>query len=167
MKVSKLMARDVVSCSPTDPVTRAAQIMWEQDCGCVPVVDPGKSVLGMITDRDTCMAAYTRGQALGVMTVAEVMSDGPSVCRTTDDVETALRTMAEKQLHRLPVVDENQRLAGMLSLADVVQAADSKDPAARREYAEKIVEAMTAVTRPRQRREAQTRARREALAAGA
>jgi CBS domain-containing protein len=167
VKVSELMTRDVLTCRPTDSMSRAAQIMWEQDCGCVPIVDAERSVLGMITDRDACIASYTRGLALGEMAIGQAMSNGAAVCRMNDDVETALRIMAEKQLHRLPVVDQGQRLAGMLSMADVVQAVGGRDVATRRKYAEEILDVMAAVTRPRRERPAQKPAKRVQIPVGA
>jgi CBS domain-containing protein len=140
---------------------RAAQIMWEGDCGCVPIVDARRNVQGMITDRDLCMAAYTRGQALSSMSVAQAMSDGVVCCRTEDDVEDALKRMAESQLHRLPVVDEGNQLAGMLSMADILQSR------LRRKHAEEMLETMVALTRPRRAHEVQEPAKRVSVGAGA
>ena len=64
LKVKELMTLDVSCCHPGDTLERAAELMWQHDCGCVPVVDEGSHVVGMITDRDVCMAAYTRGVSL-------------------------------------------------------------------------------------------------------
>ena len=64
MKVGDLMTKDVKACSQHDSLNRAAQLMWENDCGSVPVVDSDSKVVGMLTDRDICMAAYTKGIAL-------------------------------------------------------------------------------------------------------
>lgn len=153
MKVSQLMTRDVLTVRPADPLSRAAQIMWEADCGCVPVVGPSGEVEGMITDRDACMAAYTRGRALATLSVAQAMSREPVTCRANDALESALRTMAAKQLHRLPVIDDERRLAGVLSMADVLQGADAKDATARRKLADGVVDALKAVTQPRRRSE--------------
>lgn len=167
MRVSELMTRDVLACRPADSMDRAVQIMWERDCGCVPIVDAERNVLGMLTDRDACMAAYTGGGTLRALKVAQAMSNGVACCRADDDVEVALRTMAEKQLHRLPVVEHGQRLVGMLSMADLVQAAKAVDGAKRRKYAEEVLDTLITVTRPRQARASQRPAGREAVAAGA
>ena len=67
MKVSQLMTKDVATCRADEPVSRAAQIMWDHDCGCVPVVDDAGHIQGMITDRDICMAAFTQGKRLDEM----------------------------------------------------------------------------------------------------
>src|SRR5260370_37373881 len=64
MKVAELMVGEVTACSPDDALNRAAQIMWENDCGSVPVVDRAARLIAMLTDRDICMAAYTRGGGL-------------------------------------------------------------------------------------------------------
>ena len=74
MKIQNLMTRDVRTCRREDVLVEAARIMWENDCGSVPVVDAQRHVVGMITDRDICMAAYTRGQRLADMTVESAMS---------------------------------------------------------------------------------------------
>ena len=87
MNVGQLMTRTVHACNPDDPLHVAAQIMWEQDCGCVPVVvdeEGGSRVVGMLTDRDVCMAAYTQGKALAVIKVSSAMSREVCSCRPTD-----------------------------------------------------------------------------------
>ena len=73
MKVEQLMSRDVKTCQATEMLNRAAQLMWENDCGCVPVVDEDGRAVGMITDRDVCMAAYTQGRLLDALPVASAM----------------------------------------------------------------------------------------------
>jgi CBS domain-containing protein len=168
VKVSELMRADVRSCRPTDTLDRAAQIMWDEDCGCVPVVDRERNVVGMITDRDACMAAYTQGRMLGGVTVQRAMSKDAACCRTGDDVEAALRLMGEKQVRRLPVVDTSRHLAGVLSLSDVVLAmAGSKDAGRRKRYAEEILETMAAITHPRPAHERHEGAMHAAMSAGA
>jgi CBS domain-containing protein len=154
MKVSELMSREVLACRPTDSMERAAQIMWEKDCGCVPIVDAGRNVQGMITDRDLCMAAYIKGQTLRSMSVAQAMSNSAACCRVDDDVEDALQMMAEKQLHRLPVVNDGEGLVGMLSLTDILQSRF------RRKHLDEVLETMVAVTCPRHPHEVQTSAKR-------
>lgn len=126
MKVEQLMARDVKACGPDEALNRAAQIMWEQDCGCVPVVnrdDGGARVVGMLTDRDICMAAYTQGLPLRAIKVSSAMAREVRTCRATDPVPTALKILQTNQLHRLPVLDADEHLIGLLSLADVAREA--------------------------------------------
>lgn len=122
MRVEQLMTRTVKTCTPTDSLERAAGIMWDYDCGALPVVagdEEGGRVVGMLTDRDVCMAAYTQGRALREIPVASAMSQRLCTCRATDAVGVALKVMETNQLHRLPVVDGGDRLIGLLSLADL------------------------------------------------
>lgn len=117
--VRKLM-KTPVACSPEDSLNRVAQIMWDVDCGVVPVVSSSGSLVGMITDRDLCMAAYTRGATLGAMTAGSVMSKEVHSCGAGDSIGHAVRVMAEKQVRRLPVIEDG-KLVGLISLADVAQ----------------------------------------------
>jgi len=122
MKVEQLMTRNVETCRSDDRLSRAAQIMWEHDCGVVPVVAGGNGtarVVGMLTDRDICMAAYTQGRSLNDIPVASTMSRHLCSCRPSDAIGVALKVMETNQLRRLPVVDQDDRLVGLLSIADV------------------------------------------------
>ncbi len=78
------MVREVGSCAPTDSLNVAARLMWERDCGCVPVVDRDNVVVGIVTDRDICMGAYTQGCSLHLIQVQDVMGT-PVVCSEPDD----------------------------------------------------------------------------------
>jgi CBS-domain-containing membrane protein len=102
--------------------------MWENDCGCVPITDPVRRVVGMLTDRDVCMAAYTQGRPLAEMAVASAMSHTVVACRVGDSVATAERLMREKRVRRLAVVGTNGRLAGVLSLSDIASRARRRQP---------------------------------------
>ena len=127
MKIDKLMSTKVFSCGAEDDLSIAARIMWENDVGCVPVVDSRSRVIGMLTDRDVCMAAYTQGRRLYEIRVGSVMSKNVQVCAVTDEVRMAEEIMQREQMHRLPVVDEEQRLVGLLSLNDIArEAADER-----------------------------------------
>jgi CBS domain-containing protein len=97
--------------------------MWEADIGCVPVVDGDGGVIGMLTDRDICMAAYTQGRPLADIPVASAMSKQVYSCRPSDAVAVALKVMETTQVHRLPVVDQHDQLVGLLSLADIAREA--------------------------------------------
>ena len=119
--VSDLMFADVESCTPASQLTAAAMIMWRRDCGIVPVVDePSRRTVGVITDRDICMAVATKGRAPSDITVGEVMSHDVFSCRPEDTLVSALDIMRTKKVRRLPVTDGEGRLRGMLSLNDVV-----------------------------------------------
>lgn len=123
--VERLMASPVRCCRPEDGLNQAARIMWEADCGLVPVIaaDESGAVLGVITDRDVCMAAYTQGKTLGEIPVADVMTREVHCCKPAASLEEAQSIMRNAQVRRLPVVDDAGRLVGLLSLSDLAQEA--------------------------------------------
>lgn len=153
MNVSEWMTLGVVSCCKGDSLERAAQIMWDHDCGSVPVVDDEGRVEGVVTDRDVAMSAYTNGRGLASAPVERAMSGFLCVCGPDDAVDEALDSMARHQLHRLPVVDDERRIVGILSLADVVQRAIREDGRTRRDLAERVLQVLAEVTRPRHAQE--------------
>jgi CBS domain-containing protein len=123
MKIEQLMTRDVRTIGPEEHLDRAAQLMWEGDCGCLPVVDGDQHVVGMITDRDVCMAAWTQGRALCELPVRGAMSSRVVTCTQTDATTRAHRLMQEHQVRRVPVVDGQALLVGLVSLNDLALAA--------------------------------------------
>lgn len=123
MKVSELMIQEVKSCSIHDNLEGAAQIMWEGDCGCVPVVDDEAHVVGMLTDRDICMAGYTQGKTYAEIPVATAMAKQVFGVAPSDRIEAAESMMREKQIRRLPVLDGGGKLQGLLSLNDIARHA--------------------------------------------
>ena len=123
MQVEALMTKDVMTCSPQDTLNKAAQIFWDCCCGCVPVVDPNSQVVGMLTDRDVSMAAYIQGRALRDIQVSTAMSDNPLSCSSEDTIATAENLMRDKTVRRLPVIDNDGRLVGLLSLNDIAREA--------------------------------------------
>jgi len=125
MKVKDLMTSDVKSCSPMTDLAAAAKIMWEGDCGAVPVIDDRGKVIGIITDRDICIAAATRSRMEGEIPVQEVISKNVYTCTPGDDVRAALDTMKSRKVRRLPVVGHDGQLAGILSLHDIALQARS------------------------------------------
>jgi len=153
MKVEQLMTRNVQTCCPGDPLNAAARIMWERDCGCVPVVEPedgAARVIGMLTDRDICIAAYTQGRPLSAMKVESAMARNVRSCRFTDSIGTALKILEQNQLHRLPVLDQNDHLIGMLSLADAAREAAREHGRSAKEVTDtQIGEVLEAISAPR------------------
>ena len=125
MRVKELMTSDVKSCSLDTNLAAAAKIMWDSDCGVVPVADEHGRVVGVITDRDICIAAATRGRVEGEIPVQDVISKVVYTCAASDDVRQALETMRLRQVRRLPVVDQGGRLAGIVSVHDIALAARS------------------------------------------
>jgi CBS domain-containing protein len=120
MLVESLMTRDPESCRPEASLADAAAIMWRRDCGVVPVTIDDGSVVGIVTDRDICMALALSGRLAADVRVGDAMSRDVQVCTQVDDVSEALELMQGRQLRRLPVVDGDGKLVGILSMNDVV-----------------------------------------------
>jgi CBS-domain-containing membrane protein len=119
MKVEQNMNRGVKTCGPQDSLNRAAQIMWEEACGAVPVVDEQSRPIGFLTDRDICMAAYTQGKRLDALRVEKAMARKVVSCGVEDDLGSAAQLMRQNRTRRLPVIDQNGALVGLLSLDDL------------------------------------------------
>lgn len=120
MKVKDIMIHPVQSCGPESNLATAAMMMWDTDCGVLPVVNFEGKVIGMITDRDICMAAATKSRHSSEITVFETITGQVHACAPGDDIHDAMETMAKHQVRRLPVIDDAGRLAGILSLNDIV-----------------------------------------------
>ena len=118
MQVQDLMNKDASYCSPATNASIAAEIMWKKNCGILPVVENGR-VVGTVTDRDLFIALGTSNRRPSELPVGEIMHTDLTVCDQASDIRAVLRTMAEKQLRRLPVVDERGTLKGILSLSDI------------------------------------------------
>jgi CBS domain-containing protein len=117
MKVKDIMTVDVVTCGPDDDLAKLANLMWHADCGAIPVVD-GERPVGVVTDRDAFVALATRFRPAQEIRVREVMSGRLWTCSPEDDLQAALKLMAERQVRRLPVVADG-RLCGIVSLNDL------------------------------------------------
>jgi CBS domain-containing protein len=128
MKVQDLMTSDVKTCRPDTNLAEAVKDMWERDCGALPVVNDEGRVTGMITDRDICIAVATRGRSADRIAVREVAGKHVYTCRPDDDVAIALHTMKAQKVRRLPVVDDDGHMRGMLSLNDIVTHAGAAAP---------------------------------------
>lgn len=126
MNVDQIMSRRVYTCSSADSLNTAAGMMWEHDCGAVPVVSETGELVGIITDRDICMAAYTQGTALQAIPVATAMAHEVYSCKASDTIEVAEQLMRTHQIRRLPVVDGGKRLVGFVSLNDLALDANTR-----------------------------------------
>jgi CBS-domain-containing membrane protein len=120
MLVKDLMTRDVSSCSPDNNLAELSKMMQNHRCGALPIVDNSKRVTGIITDRDICIALGTKNIRASDVLAREVSSPGCVSCSPDNDVRDALRTMATQEVSRLPVVDEADRLVGILSIDDII-----------------------------------------------
>ncbi len=125
MKVAEIMTKPPASCHPQTNLAAAVEILWNHNCGILPVVDSQEQLVGLVTDRDMCVALGTRNRLPSEVTVEEVTSGKIVACRPEDDVQRALGTMAEAKVRRLPVVDAAGKLQGMLSMDDVVLRTDT------------------------------------------
>jgi CBS domain-containing protein len=125
MKVQDAMMGTPVCCSPDTNLGSAVEMLWERNCGILPIVDAKRKVIGVVTDRDLCVALGTRNRLAGQITVGEVGSGEVHSCRKQDDIHTALQTMANKRVRRLPVVSEEGVLEGILSMDNVVLHTES------------------------------------------
>jgi CBS domain-containing protein len=119
MKVEQIMNRNVKVCRPQDSLNKAAQIMWDEPCGAVPVIDDQHKPVGFLTDRDICMAAYTQGKPLHELRVETAMARKVVSCVAEDDLGSAAGLMRQHRTRRLPVIDRNGALVGLLSLDDL------------------------------------------------
>jgi CBS domain-containing protein len=123
MKVREVMTRDVQTVRPDQPVQQAASFMLSADAGSIPVTD-GDRLIGMITDRDIAVRGVAKGHGPDTQ-VRELMTNDIVCVRETDDVEDAASKMSDAQVRRLPVIDDNERLCGIVSLGDLSRDADS------------------------------------------
>ena len=124
--VTDVMTRNVRTLAPTSTVAEAAQAMDELDVGVIPVCE-GDELLGMVTDRDIVVRAVAQGLD-GNTPLAKVMSTDVRTARETDDLDTVLADMASSQIRRLPVLDEAERLVGIISIGDIaVKGQDEED----------------------------------------
>ena len=121
MKVREICTWEPSACPVDGTLADAAQLMWEGSCGTLPIVDAADKVVGMISDRDITMAAMTKDRAPRLVEVREVMTGLVYTCRPEDDVRAALRTMGQRRVRRLPVIDDRGRLKGILSISDCIR----------------------------------------------
>jgi CBS domain-containing protein len=119
--VRNVMRPSPRTCAPEDPLNRAAQIFWEADCGFLPVLGGDGKVVGVITDRDVCMAEYLKGGSLLGSNVGSAMSKKVYSCAAEHPLVHALSLMAAHQIRRLPVLDGDGTLVGVVALADIAR----------------------------------------------
>ena len=130
MKVKELMTPNAKAIWLTESLTDAAKLMWENDCGVLPVIKDGRKVIGMITDRDICMAVAMRDTNPSSVSIEEVMTGQVYAVKPDDDVDQALQTMRDHKIRRLPVLNPEGELEGLLSMNDIVLQAKTPKGAA-------------------------------------
>jgi len=119
MKVKAIMTTKVKSCRPAAHLAAVAEVMRKFHYGVLPVVDDGK-VIGMITDRDICLAMNKKDHDVSVIKVSAILSGNVYRCAPNEDVKNALKTMRKKKVKRLPVVNRAGALKGILSIGDIL-----------------------------------------------
>jgi CBS domain-containing protein len=125
MKTRAVMTKTVKYVGPNSDLASAGRVMAENDCGALPIIDEKGRVIGIVTDRDICLALTAKNRLASEIPVTDVMSTKVYSCGPDDDIQTALRTMQNKQVRRLPVLNEDGKLQGILSMDDIVLRASS------------------------------------------
>ena len=128
MKVKDAMMETPYYCQPESNLGSATELMWNANCGFLPVQSADGKVIGVITDRDICIALGTRNCLAGEVSVGEVMSGELHSCAPDDDIHVALQTMREARIRRLPVMAKNGTLVGVLSMDDILFRAEPRSP---------------------------------------
>ncbi|HXX31524.1 MAG TPA: CBS domain-containing protein [Myxococcaceae bacterium] len=121
MKMEQIMTKQLFTCRPEDSLQVAAGQMWDHDIGCVPVVSRDGKLVGVVTDRDIAMAAYLTGRSLADRRVEETMSRPVFTVRADDEVRQVEDVMRTRQVRRVPVVDDEGRPLGMVTLNDLTR----------------------------------------------
>jgi CBS domain-containing protein len=142
MKVREIMTTAPEACRPDTNLAAAVERLWAADCGILPVTDEALRPIGVVTDRDICIALGTRNRQASSITVDSVMRQRVETCGVDEDVTRALGRMKERRVRRLPVVDREGKLAGILSMNDVVLATG---PSARAIKPAVVVETLKAI----------------------
>jgi CBS-domain-containing membrane protein len=150
MKVQDVMTTNVRACRATDTLNQAAQQMWEGDLGCVPVLDEQSQVVGLVTDRDISMAAYTQGRPLFEIPVTSAMAKEVFSVKPKDELGSAHQIMRKYAVRRLPVVEDDGHLVGVLSMNDLVLATNrQRDRKIPELTTSDLADTMAAICQPR------------------
>ena len=124
MKIKEVMMGTPYYCQPETNLGSATELMWNANCGFLPVEAPNGKVIGVITDRDICIALGTRSRLPGDIAVGEVMLGKLYSCAPEDDIHIALQTMKEGKVRRLPVIAQKGSLVGVISMDDMLLRAE-------------------------------------------
>jgi len=144
MKVQDVMTEEVVFCSVHDNLNRAAKIMQQTDCGVVPIVDDEKRVVGIITDRDICLAVSSLNQLPSNIKVHGFTERKIVGCKLSEDVKNVLKKMRKNQIKRLPVTSQNGEILGIISVTDILFAAEKN-----KKLRKKILSTLIEISKPR------------------
>jgi CBS domain-containing protein len=120
MTIKDVMTEQVTTCRLEANLAAASALMWENDCGTLPVLGEAGELAGILTDRDICIALGTRNARASDLTVRDVVKAHPLTCKATEDIRSALQIMREAKIRRLPVVNESGELEGIVSIDDII-----------------------------------------------
>ena len=124
MTVRDIMTQNVQACQPETDLAAVAKLMWDFDCGFIPVVGPSGALVGAITDRDICMAVTTRRLLPERIAAGQAMSAPVHACMPGDTISSALGVMKQFKVRRLPVIDASGAPVGVITMNDIVLAAE-------------------------------------------
>jgi CBS domain-containing protein len=154
MRVSDLMTKQVATVYAGDPASAAARIMWDCDCGAVPVLDESDRLVAIVTDRDICMAALLQDRAPSTIPVSWAMSKELHFCAPDDSVSSAEQIMRARQIRRLPVLDADRRLVGLISVADILRGTERDKGRKRELIPDEVTATLADICAPRRSTEA-------------
>ncbi len=129
MTVQDIMMRSPKFCYTDTNLAALTSLLWSAGCGALPVVGASGKVVGIITDRDICIALGTRNRRASDLTAAQVMSRSVAVCRSTDEIHAAMKVMRARKVRRLPVLNDQGTLEGILCASDLLLRARHNDGA--------------------------------------
>jgi CBS domain-containing protein len=146
MRIKELMSHPVVTCPNSTTLEDAARLMWEYDCGIVPIVNDDGRLVGVVTDRDICMAGYTQGRPLREIPVVTAMASQVVAAHADDGVESVEALMRDHKVRRIPILDSEGRPVGIASMNDLARLAARVHKSV---VDRDLVETLAAVCQPR------------------
>lgn len=144
MVVNEIMTKEVATCGSHDDLASVAKMMEQHDCGFVPVVDSHGMVTGVLTDRDVCLTVADLRRPASRVEVKDAMSAPVFSCLPDENLKTVLGTMATHHVRRLPVIDKQGHLKGVLSIDDIIAAPRRRGAPT----AEEVVDALKHIAEP-------------------
>jgi len=148
MQVDEIMSRPAITCHSQDPLSFAAHKMWEHDCGAIAVINDEGKLVGMITDRDICMAGLLQNQPLGDIPVHIAMARSVYAVEPRQGIEDVERLMAVHQVRRIPVVGADGKPIGIVSVNDLTREA-AKPQSGLRPGLTRLVQTLALISQPR------------------
>jgi CBS domain-containing protein len=144
MYAQEIMVEPIITCQSTESLADAARKLWDHDCGALPIVNDEGILVGMLTDRDICMAALTQGKLLPDMAIPHAMSKVVYAVTATTPVREVKELMAVQQIRRVPVVDAKGKPIGIITANDLIRAASRSG-----EGMTKVLQTMASICHPR------------------